>query len=763
MSIIRNGNAWLVALAAAAAVAGCSGSEGAQGPKGDPGTPGAQGAPGQPGENGQPGVMPATAESCALCHAAGATGTILVSPTAAHNAKSAPQLAKGSITITKATIPTSGVVQPVIEFTVANAAGQPVTGWTSFYFFVEKQRPADDTHPVSWQEYLWATSSGVNSPNREATTDTSTNTNYKYGTLAELGSGAYRYTFATDINAVTTPVAVTFDPAAIHRFGIQMAASLSSPSRTYDSANGFADFLPGTDTPQTLSHEIVTTVGCNACHGKLAVHGGGRVEPGLCVQCHNRALGEANPANAAGDFLMLVHGIHSGENYPVAGGYVFPPASGTRAATSWGDVTFPQDLRHCDTCHKGAQGSNWQTQVTAYACKSCHADMTFSDEVGPNDTASHSFAATTDPTSLCLACHGAGRPQDVVKVHSIVTETAAAKFQYRIDSIASTSPGQMPVVTFRVIDPTTPAGCDPTAITAGTTTPCTPYNIKTDAPFTQGSNSSLSVDLAWSNTDIQNVGGNQAYGQVVRINALTAATAGSNGQFVATSTVPVPTDATGSGTAAIEGHPAVVSGTTTYRVAAPSVTKAFKIAGSGGTTARRSVVDIDKCNKCHAVLSLHGNNRTPTAGTDTTLCAMCHNPEATDGAQRPADGSLGVDGKVQQAIDLKVMIHGIHAAKIVVYGYGKSVNDFRDVTFPNILSNCEACHKAGTYGGPVATANGTTTFSGTDTVGGADNLRTTKWTAVCSSCHSSGVGMSHMIQQGAGFGLTEAQIDSLNQ
>src|SRR5512142_1174185 len=239
MSSIRNGKAWLLALAAAAAFAGCSGSEGAQGPKGDPGAQGAQGPQGQPGENGQPGVMPATAESCALCHAAGATGTILVSPTAAHNAKSAPQLAKGSIDITAVSVPTTGVVKPSVTFTVKDSAGNPVSGWTAFYFFVEKQRPGDDTHPVSWQEYLWYLSSGVNTPGRESTLDASASTNYPHGTLTDNGGGSYTYTFATDLTQVTAPVAVSFDAAAIHRFGIQMTAPSTNSSAAYDRANGF--------------------------------------------------------------------------------------------------------------------------------------------------------------------------------------------------------------------------------------------------------------------------------------------------------------------------------------------------------------------------------------------------------------------------------------------------------------------------------------------------------------------------------------------
>ncbi len=196
-----------------------------------------------------------------------------------------------------------------------------------------------------------------------------------------------------------------------------------------------------------------------------------------------------------------------------------------------------------------------------------------------------------------------------------------------------------------------------------------------------------------------------------------------------TSPTPVPAGLTGSLTVAIEGHPGVinpnssVSITTPVRIPVKNVTKAVAVTGSASV--RRTVVDVAKCNLCHEDLSLHGANRTPEAPSvalpfgSVAVCTMCHNTEATDISRRPAAG--GIDGKSQETIDFKAMIHGIHSANIVIYGFGGSVNDFRDVTYPGFPANCQACHISPdpddfpvtyTYSQPAVAAWGTTTDVG---------------------------------------------------
>ena len=190
-----------------------------------------------------------------------------------------------------------------------------------------------------------------------------------------------------------------------------------------------------------------------------------------------------------------------------------------------------------------------------------------------------------------------------------------------------------------------------------------------------------------------------------------------------------------------------------------SVFKDFAITGT--VTPRRLVVDVAKCDECHNVLSLHGANR----NNETGVCVICHNPNATDASRRPtAAGVLtgGVDGKLEESIDFKRMIHAIHAGQadkggfrtkgLVVYGFGGSVNDFSSVVFPGVLSNCNTCHVnnsyqlTGRWAAPKANGIlGSTISTGASATDPADNVRITPTAAVCSSCHDSSATAAHIV------------------
>jgi len=92
---------------------------------------------------------------------------------------------------------------------------------------------------------------------------------------------------------------------------------------------------------------------------------------------------------------------------------------------------------------------------------------------------------------------------------------------------------------------------------------------------------------------------------------------------------PLPPEAVGTAAVTIDGHPAVSIDGVVNRI---PVTNVVEYVGIGGATAvaRRSVVDIEKCDDCHNELSLHGNNRTD----NPEVCVTCHNPNATDANRR---------------------------------------------------------------------------------------------------------------------------------
>jgi OmcA/MtrC family decaheme c-type cytochrome len=175
-------------------------------------------------------------------------------------------------------------------------------------------------------------------------------------------------------------------------------------------------------------------------------------------------------------------------------------------------------------------------------------------------------------------------------------------------------------------------------------------------------------------------------------------------------------------TVALEGHPAIADPFNAgqfLRVPVTNDVKYFTAAGAAGQ-ARRTVVAVENCNKCHGVLSAHGQNRNGT----TQVCVVCHNPAGTDAAQVPAGGTV-------EPIDFKVLVHQIHASEIkqnevTIYGFGGSANVF-PLEFPNQIGNCALCHAGTSYQLPLAAEV-------KDTINPAGGT-TPKTIAVCTSCH----------------------------
>jgi OmcA/MtrC family decaheme c-type cytochrome len=797
-----------LALVAIAAVAGCAGEDGKDGTNGTNGTNGvsctsvdsgtvltvtcpdgvytvADGTNGTNGTNGTSctmvdnldgtatitcGTTVATvgtgkiiqAETCSYCHQAASP---VADPTPFHDAAAVNAIVRGAINITSAdfTADGSGFVKPTITFQVFDRSGSLVEDWGAFNFTVAQLVPATDEVPEYWAPFVWGTRTGFANgvPSREIGGAMVTGT--PKGTLSyDFGTQEYTYTFATDITGTETALnalAPAYDSAATLRIGIQLT-TYSAPNVTpaYDMANGVNDFVPDSSTaPVPLAREIVTTDACNACHGKLAIHGR-RVEVNYCTTCHNPTL--VSDLGVSGDLGVYIHRIHGRD--------VISPAL---AATSLlgvipAEITYPQNIVHCDTCHQGAGGARWNTNPSRYACTSCHDTISFVDPAPVGMTLHTGGACTADVlgcesgTSSCTDCHDAATN---LASHTLPAEAEATKLEPEIGAVAYTSATGNVSIQFRVVDPTN--GDAPYALT--------------DPYFTQtGGASTLTALVGFRNTDYTNQGiTGTTFGQPLNVNLLvppantTITGPDGSGWYTAVVAAGLPTGLTGQATVAIQGHPAFDhdsnAATAALRIPMTNVSKAFNLSGTTSPVpARRAAVNIAKCNACHFNLSLHGNNRTG----DITTCAICHNTEATDGSRRPnftTPGTLGVDGKLEEGIDLKYMIHSIHGtgagAAITVYGFGGSVNDFAEVTYPMALANCQACHVPGGYQAPAATARGTSTYAGADRAAYTDNLRITKYKATCGVCHTNGVAQSHMQQMGSTTDVTQPQIDAVNQ
>jgi OmcA/MtrC family decaheme c-type cytochrome len=708
---------------------------------------------------------------------------------------------------------------PVVNFTVTNEAGQGYTGFTNedgnLRFNIAKLTPGVNGDPSTGQNYIMTGGTAVHG-SQERLHVPARDTDI-WGELVNHGDGSYTYTFETDITNVTCPdpcktaegkdLDVSYQPDLTHRVGIQQG------SRDLPKVNATFDFVPSGGNV-TTTREIVKTANCNSCHNIVVGHGT-RVETKLCVTCHNP--GSWVDSSTPVDFKVMIHKIHRGEDLP-SGGYAV-------GSSDFSDVKFPQDIRNCTKCHDGsdptaddytAQGDNWKTQPSWQACGSCHDDIDFTKNgvVGaPNyDPAGHPGGKLADTlaeidNSQCLGCHSEGKwAGSIEEKHTLYEQLARAKFQLNILKICDTdvgtkpgplcAPGSNPTVTFSITDPTNGDA---------------KYDITTTPEIT-GSN--LSMLVAWDNKDYNNIdnGIDRTTGHLapsaansVAISTAVAATDPltykvTAGFIIPDGTGPNGYTATGSGTVAFQGRlVADFNGNSTYNETLPngdrerifpkSQVAYFRI-DDANVVARRQVVDNAKCNKCHEQVSLHGGSRNGEA----LVCVVCHNPNETDVKDRPrfdviagdAAGDIDVastlDGKREESVDFKRMIHGIHAGAASAHGFRENglvvggETDFSDVRFPGILQDCETCHLAGTYvldgvwelptengilSSTIAAAPlGTTAATiGAEVEDPADDLNITPTAAVCSSCHDGDLAKAHMeIPGGAVFDMTQDDI-----
>jgi OmcA/MtrC family decaheme c-type cytochrome len=683
--------------------AGCAGDDGKAGA---PGTAGPPGPPGPPG--------PSTGGAVPI--------------------DSADMI---NIAVTNVDVPAGGGA-PTVFLTLTNDLGQGLTGLPAgdIRFVLSQLSPGTGGGSSEWQSYVTRSSGGI--PNAQANTETADPARF-----TDNGDGTYEYTFAQALTAY--PGGPAFDAAKTHRLGVEIRGQAPI------SSNGIYDFVPAGGAP-TFTRKIVDNDTCDACHDRLEFHGGPRTDVEYCVACHNPHSVDGDSGNSV-DMKVLIHNIHAGRD-----GYYIVGFGGS--VIDFSDVEWTQDIRNCQTCHDETdpdtpQAGNWRMVPNRRACGTCHYDDGIPGN-GEHDYAIEDGVHPLDQQFLddtqCEQCHGPNTAILAVRidlVHQIPEAVAAQAFEYQVVSITNTGPGQTPTASIRVLDPTNPNYAADPASTA--------WDISDPAgPFQTGS-ARLILDIAWTDADFGNVDPNDDLGRSatsgqpfapLTIDFKTGATNDGTNTFTKTASAAIPTGITGSGFAILEGRPqvAIDGSLTSLSVAARGIPFAITDASA---QARRKVVDISKCNDCHKNLSLHGGNRSGT----TEVCSTCHNPNATDVQRRVAgsacDMALGLD---DTEIDLKRMVHRIHAGNIGICGFGNSANDYSHVTFPGHLNNCEGCHLAGTYYPfEPGQAMATTIDVGADRSSLLDDVAISPNAAVCSGCHTSNLAMQHMMQNGADF------------
>jgi OmcA/MtrC family decaheme c-type cytochrome len=255
----------------------------------------------------------------------------------------------------------------------------------------------------------------------------------------------------------------------------------------------------------------------------------------------------------------------------------------------------------------------------------------------------------------------------------------------------------------------------------------------------------------------------------------------------------IPAAAKGTFAIGMEGRRALTINPTSTPVVteygAKNVVSYFSVDGSP-VVPRRTVVAIANCNKCHATLSLHGENR-----NQIEQCVLCHNPSEGDESTRPSATVAADKTAPVQGVNFAYMIHRIHTGEnlpaldnssYTIVGFGGSHNDFTDVRYPAMsptggvgqTQSCYMCHvngseavlpitsagaSAATPGAGVTSWPSASASNGAPPVGGFNAVTNPSarvsplgaTSSACTGCHGEIDAMAHALTQTDGtFGET---------
>ncbi len=387
----------LLALAAIG-IAGCTGD---QGPQGDNGPPGPVGPPGGGGGGTGP-TGPTGIEQGA---------NVSLGNGSALTAEQIRQIGTLVATIDKVSLTTATAVRnPVIEFTLKTPYGGAVTDLAPSVLnvMVAKLIPASGNKPARWQSYVNRNQDASAGPKPIAKAIQANTEGGANGVLEQLSTaGKYRYTYKVDLAAVTTPLAVAYEPSLTHRVGLEIRMSGAAEELAPD--NPVKDFVPsgGAGSGSKL---VAATANCADCHVRFDLHGGPRRTVEYCVTCHNPGTVDPDSGESV-DMAYMAHSIHSGEDR--AKPYVIYGFGGS--VNDFSEVTYPQSRLFCETCHTNSaaspNGDDWKTQVAASQCGGCHVaglGKTYSYATGLfTNTYAHSTFAFIANDGECLDCHTA--------------------------------------------------------------------------------------------------------------------------------------------------------------------------------------------------------------------------------------------------------------------------------------------------------------------------------------------------------------------
>jgi len=429
---------------------------------------------------------------------AGPTGAVAMDPITSSSADGNIQVAIGGVTIAS---------PPVVTFAMSDQSGQPIDprvllqqdSSARLRFYIAR---LDDKG--RYLNYIGNASGSAPSYDSSASAATIKDR------IQEVRPGVYTYTFLSDIKDATktfkhftsnsnlgTKRATTFDPTKTHTVVIQVLRNTIKNGKPFrQTANPYLNFRPD-GAPVTATREITPITACNQCHGKLAIHGGSRIDIPLCIVCHTVGVTEDGTSDTASiDLKVMVHSIHMGKSLPSKAYFQ------TAAFRGYSTLTYPvfsaDPVAHtvpvdCVKCHRqGADIANrpFGKDVNKYQvanrdnCTTCHNTTSFGGETTltvagvpgvPADP--HTAGPRSDATCANAGCHPATgadyTTNSVTGAHAVWERSAAnPKLIARALSATNVGPGKYPRVTFQLTDaagnPVAPDPGTPTVSQAGT-------------------------------------------------------------------------------------------------------------------------------------------------------------------------------------------------------------------------------------------------------------------------------------------------------
>lgn len=255
------------------------------------------------------------------------------------------------------------------------------------------------------------------------------------GTLVavDAGQGIFRYTFPA-----TLPVPA--DASGSWTVGLEgyvaAAGQLAARSPT-------APFAVSDATP-VARRSIVDPARCDACHFRLAAHGGSRRGAANCALCHGplntnadrvaRLEGTAGVVAESLDLRVAIHKIHMGERLtrPYVLGSTPTPSTTNPLGTpvDFGRTRSPRSPAECAACHADpapGEPPNWTLPLAAGASSRVEELTCSEDPTGDTDayctspfwTVTRTLALRPE-TAACTSCHDA----PYVRIHAELSTNA---------------------------------------------------------------------------------------------------------------------------------------------------------------------------------------------------------------------------------------------------------------------------------------------------------------------------------------------------